>query len=82
MIDVSMGGRAAEELFLGDLEVTTGCSSDLQKATRATYAYVRDLGMHDEEVFINMDQKDLSEEYKLKVDLISQEVLKVSLNSF
>ena len=32
-IDVAMGGRAAEELFLGNDEITTGCSSDLEKAT-------------------------------------------------
>ena len=28
-IDVALGGRAAEELFLGEDLVTTGCSSDL-----------------------------------------------------
>lgn len=29
-IDVAMGGRAAEELFLGNDEITTGCSNDLE----------------------------------------------------
>ena len=43
MIDVAMGGRAAEELFVGHDEVTSGCtnyisylkgcSSDLGRAT-------------------------------------------------
>ncbi len=30
-IDVAMGGRAAEDLFLGKENITTGCSSDLNK---------------------------------------------------
>ena len=28
-IDVAMGGRAAEELFLGNSEITTGAGNDL-----------------------------------------------------
>jgi len=44
-IDVAMGGRAAEELFLGIDEVTSGCSSDLGKATELAYMYVKHLGM-------------------------------------
>jgi ATP-dependent metalloprotease len=33
MIDVAMGGRAAEDLHMGNDNITTGCSSDLNKAT-------------------------------------------------
>eukprot|EP00335_Anophryoides_haemophila_P000315 CAMPEP_0204821760 /NCGR_PEP_ID=MMETSP1018-20131115/131201_1 /ASSEMBLY_ACC=CAM_ASM_000518 /TAXON_ID=46462 /ORGANISM="Anophryoides haemophila, Strain AH6" /LENGTH=105 /DNA_ID=CAMNT_0051947433 /DNA_START=1199 /DNA_END=1516 /DNA_ORIENTATION=- len=40
-IDVAMGGRAAEELFLGNDEITSGCSSDLSKATELAYAFVK-----------------------------------------
>lgn len=40
-IDVAMGGRAAEELFIGNDEITTGCSGDLQRASELAYAYVR-----------------------------------------
>jgi ATP-dependent metalloprotease len=77
-IDVALGGRAAEELFLGEEYVTTGCSSDLQNATNMAYSYVRDLGMKEKEVFINEKSKNLSEEYKFKVDQKVQELLKVS----
>ena len=41
-----LGGRAAEELFMG--EVSTGASNDLQQATDIARAMVRDYGMSDE----------------------------------
>lgn len=80
-IDVALGGRAAEEVFLGEDYVTTGCSSDLQNATNAAYAYVRDLGLMENEVFINQKSDQLSEEYKFKVDMMVQKLLKVSFQS-
>lgn len=33
-IDVALGGRAAEELIYGKDDTTTGCSSDLERATQ------------------------------------------------
>lgn len=32
-----MGGRAAEDIFYGEDEITTGCSNDLQRATELAY---------------------------------------------
>ena len=32
-----MGGRAAEEVFLGKDEITIGCSDDFKKATDLAY---------------------------------------------
>jgi cell division protease FtsH len=40
-----LGGRAAEELFVG--EVSTGASNDLQQATDIARAMVREYGMSD-----------------------------------
>ena len=45
-IDVAMGGRAAEEIFLGVDEMTTGCSDDMRKATQMAYYHVKG-GMFD-----------------------------------
>ncbi|EJD44097.1 ATP-dependent metallopeptidase Hfl [Auricularia subglabra TFB-10046 SS5] len=44
-IDVSMGGRVAEEIVYGPEQVTSGCSSDLQNATAIAKAMVRHWGM-------------------------------------
>ena len=40
-IDVCMGGRAAEEIFFGKENISAGCSSDLNNATRAAYYALR-----------------------------------------
>ncbi len=44
-IDVAMGGHIAEKIFIGDQKITSGCSSDLQKATQLAKEAVRRYGM-------------------------------------
>ncbi|THH17804.1 hypothetical protein EW146_g3064 [Bondarzewia mesenterica] len=43
-IDVSLGGRVAEELIFGPENVTSGASSDLQHATRVATRMVKNFG--------------------------------------
>ncbi|KAF0992336.1 hypothetical protein HZS_4703, partial [Henneguya salminicola] len=43
-IDVSMGGRAAEELIYGSDQITTGCSSDLVNATNIAKKLISEYG--------------------------------------
>ena len=78
MVDVAMGGRASEELFLGHDNVTTGCSSDLNRATSIGYSYVRELGMLDGVNLINSNKRDLSDDYNYKIDMEVQRILRVS----
>jgi ATP-dependent metalloprotease len=44
MIDVALGGRAAEEMIFGHDDVTSGCSSDLLRATDVAAKMIRNYG--------------------------------------
>ncbi|KAL2070121.1 hypothetical protein VTL71DRAFT_14801 [Oculimacula yallundae] len=46
-LDVCLGGKVAEEIIYGAEKVTSGASSDLQKATQVAYAMVTRFGMSD-----------------------------------
>ncbi|EJD05932.1 ATP-dependent metallopeptidase Hfl [Fomitiporia mediterranea MF3/22] len=46
-IDVSMGGRVAEELIYGTENISSGASSDIRNATRTASAMVRQFGFSD-----------------------------------
>lgn len=47
MIDVALGGRAAEEMIYGEDGTTSGCSSDLVNATNVATRMVRNFGYSD-----------------------------------
>ncbi|MDO4322733.1 MAG: ATP-dependent zinc metalloprotease FtsH [Lachnospiraceae bacterium] len=55
-IIVSLGGRVAEELVIGD--VTTGASQDIKQATSIAKAMVTKFGMSDKIGLINYDNDD------------------------
>ncbi|WVQ95338.1 hypothetical protein IAU59_002434 [Kwoniella sp. CBS 9459] len=68
MIDVALGGRAAEEMVYGTEDVTSGCSSDLQRATDVAARMIRSYGFSDkvglvahgddESVYLSSKKKD------------------------
>ncbi|CAK68850.1 unnamed protein product (macronuclear) [Paramecium tetraurelia] len=77
-IDVAMGGRAAEDLFLGRDEITSGCSQDLAQATTLAYQYVKQLGMNENSLLISIDQSSenrTSTQFDYLVDMQVKKVL-------
>ena len=76
-IDVAMGGRIAEEIIYGNEDITTGCSSDLSKASEIAYQYVRHYGMTDDKILLSARKKDLSDGMNFIVDQHVQSLLKV-----
>lgn len=75
-IDVSMGGKVAEELIYGAENVTTGASSDIQTATAVAHMMVTQAGMSDKlgNVDLNSDYAQLSPQTK---ETIENEVRKL-----
>lgn len=85
MIANSMGGRIAEEVFIG--RITTGASNDIEKATEVARAMVCQYGMSDlgplafgkkeEQIFLGREiaqHRDFSEDTAIKID---QEVKRI-----
>ena len=81
-----LGGRAAEETFLG--EITTGASDDFKKATRIARSMVTEYGMSDlgpiqleekrEGVFLGRDytkSRDFSDQVALEIDKEVKKIL-------
>jgi AFG3 family protein len=60
-IAVSLGGRAAEELFVG--KISTGASDDLDKVTKMAYAMVSVYGMNPKLGLVSYNQNNSSEQF-------------------
>ncbi|PGG96444.1 ATP-dependent metalloprotease [Blastomyces parvus] len=69
-IDVSMGGKAAEELVFGPENVTSGISSDLQHATNTAFSMVTQYGYSKKLGSIDLitNYKTLSSETKQEIE--------------
>lgn len=78
-IDVALGGRIAEELIYGNDSITTGCSSDMNRATDLAYAYVRSFGMNADVNLISANKEDFSDGFNYIIDQEVQSILEKSL---
>ncbi|MGH9377530.1 MAG: ATP-dependent zinc metalloprotease FtsH [Terriglobia bacterium] len=87
---IMMGGRLAEEIFLG--HITTGAGNDIEQATEMARKMVCEYGMSDlgplaygknqQEIFLGRDlatQRDFSEDTAIKID---QEVKKFVMTGY
>ena len=82
-IEVSFGGRIAEELIFGD--VTTGASQDIKQATNLAWAMVMQYGMSggdDDEVFIGRDLAHTRSYGEETASLIDEEVKRIIDESY
>ena len=86
-IAIFMGGRIAEEIYLGAHLITTGASNDIERATELARSMVCEYGMSelgpltfgkkDEQIFLGREisqHRDYSEDTAIKID---QEVQKI-----
>jgi ATP-dependent metalloprotease len=84
-LDVAMGGRVAEELIFGESEVTSGASSDLQKATSLARAMVTKYGMSKQVGVVTHDYNDngksMSTETRLLIEQEVRELLDRAYNN-
>jgi ATP-dependent metalloprotease len=80
-LDVCMGGRAAEELMFGVDKVTSGASSDLERATDVARRMVTHYGLSDKigpVVYSNDDKVTISPETRLLIDSEVRQLLEDS----
>lgn len=80
-IAMLMGGRIAEDIFLGSDKITTGASNDIERATEMARAMVCEFGMSElgpltfgkkeEQIFLGREisqHRDYSEDTAIKID--------------
>src|SRR5215213_1279972 len=90
---MSFGGRVAEELIFGRERVTTGASSDIQKATELARRYVTQWGLSDavgpiqvgsneHELFLGRDIQHRQEVSQQTAQLVDAEVKRVITNAY
>ena len=79
MLDVTMGGRVAEELIFGPEEITTGASSDLQQATRLAREMITRYGMSEKVGLASQDYA--SEEISSETRQLIEDEVKAMLDA-
>ena len=83
-IMIALGGRAAEEIIFGKDHITTGASSDLEKATEMTLSMVGIFGMDDEVGLMNynvLSNKNLEDNIVLdRTRIILDDLYKDTIN--
>ncbi len=67
-VDVSLGGRVAEELVLGPKEISSGCGGDLVSASNIAYEMANTYGMLDDNYWLSAKTNKLSQKTRGEID--------------
>lgn len=78
-LKVLLAGRATEQIFLGENNITTGAQNDIEKATALAMDYISKYGMDKDAGLVNY--KILSETFAISMD-IEKSVKKLINNSY
>lgn len=81
-MDVCMGGRAAEEIYSGSTQITTGASSDFSQATRIATAMVCQYGMSPKVGRVYYQIEDINKLSPELQNIINQEVRRLLDESY
>lgn len=81
-MDVCMGGRAAEEIYSGSTQITTGASSDFNQATRIATAMVCQYGMSPKVGRVYYQTEDINKLSPELQNIINQEVRRLLDESY
>ncbi|GLT25580.1 hypothetical protein SLA2020_007010 [Shorea laevis] len=79
-LDVSMGGRVAEEIIFGENEVSSGASSDLLNATRLARTMVTKYGMSKEVGLVTHNYDDNGNNMSTETRLLIEKEVKFLLD--
>lgn len=75
-ISILLGGRAAEKVFYGESETSTGASSDLQQANNLVMQILKKFGMSDNNPnFFDNEQEEISENLASNLENEASEIL-------
>ncbi|KAL0478322.1 ATP-dependent metalloprotease [Acrasis kona] len=75
-LHTALGGLVAEEIFFGELNLSTGPSDDLRNVTKTARDMVMKFGMDDELGYHSYNKDDIGEETKAMVDRIVTKLVK------
>lgn len=79
LIQVMMGGRVAEEIYLGRDEITAGCGSDLNQATNIALEMVQEYGMYG--IGMVGDPEEMGDKKRRKVEETVETIMRQELEN-
>lgn len=74
-LDINLGGRAAEEVFLGDGLISTNSANKVKRASDIAMNFVQQYGMADDFAVLSASGDELSDEFNYQVEQRVEQLL-------